>query len=199
MHYLRRHLRGMTRLQPGIGRCFSTPTNLSMHGNVLGGENMTPQALQTFQAWHTGVSASMHAEDTPDPEKIVKALYDRVDPKCKFYPPTYFTPWEGRDEMLVLLSCVSEVFGKTFTYGRQWLSPDGRDWALEFTADVGESNKRITGIDLVKLNEDGKMIEFVVLARPPNGVSELKNQMMIKVPPRLVKLKLKQGMSSIFG
>ena len=101
--------------------------------------------------------------------------------------------------MLLLLSCVSEVFGKSFTYGRQWVSPDGRDWALEFTAQIGNSKKGITGIDLVKLNEDGKIVEFMVLARPPNGVAELKSQMMQKVPPRLAKLKLQQGLGSIFG
>ena len=141
----------------------------------------------------------MIADSIPDPEAIKKNMYDCVDSKCKFYPPTYFTAWEGRDEMLLLLSCVSEVFGKSFTYGRQWVSPDGRDWALEFTAQIGNSKKGITGIDLVKLNEDGKIVEFMVLARPPNGVAELKSQMMQKVPPRLAKLKLQQGLGSIFG
>ena len=34
--------------------------------------------------------------------------------------------------MLVLLGCVGDVFGKSFTYGRQWLSDDGHQWALEF-------------------------------------------------------------------
>lgn len=154
---------------------------------------------QTFETWHASVTAAMHSDQVSDPELMMKSMYECVDPKAKFFPPTYFTAWEGRDEMILLLSCVSEVFGKSFTYGRQWLSPDGKDWALEFTADIGTSGKAITGIDLIKLNEDGKIIEFVVLARPPNGVAELKSQMMQKVPSRLAKLKIKQGLSSIFG
>lgn len=154
---------------------------------------------QTFETWHSSVTASMHADQIPDPDTMKKNMYDCVDPKCKFYPPTYFTLWEGRDEILLLLTCVSEVFGKSFQYHRQWISPDGRDWALEFTADIGDSKKGITGIDLVKLNDEGKIVEFVVLARPPNGVAELKNQMMKKVPPRLAKLKLQQAVGSIFN
>ena len=46
-------------------------------------------------------------------------MYSRVDKMCKFYPPTYHTPWEGRDEFLLIIECVSEVFGPSFTYGRQ--------------------------------------------------------------------------------
>ena len=41
---------------------------------------------------------------------------------------------------------------------------------------------------LVKLDEAGRMIEFTVLARPPNGVDALKREMMKRVPPRLAAL-----------
>jgi hypothetical protein len=202
MHGLRRNLCAVGR--SGAARYLSSTgaNNLRAHGNVLGGESITPESLRTFETWHRSVTSAMHADQVPDPEVLKETMYDCVDSKCKFYPPTYFTPWEGRDEMLLLLSCVSEVFGKSFVYGRQWLSPDGRDWALEFTANIGDSKKAITGIDLVKLNEEGKIVEFIVLARPPNGVTELKTQMMKKVPPRLAKLKLKQAsesLSSLFG
>ena len=91
-------------------------------------------------------------------------------------------------------SCVSEVFGPSFEYGRQWLSDDGREWALEFTADVGDSGKTVHGIDLVSLCEEGKIMEFTVLARPPNAVAALKDAMMRKVPVRLAKLKAKQAL-----
>lgn len=173
--------------------------NLQVHGNVLGGEHMTPAALNTFETWHRSVSKAMHSDLVPNPDELKESMYSVVHTNCKFHPPTYFTPWEGRDEMLLLLSSVSEVFGKSFKYGRQWISPDGHDWALEFTASIGDSNKSITGVDLIKLDDEGLIVEFTVLARPPNGVAELKSQMMQKVPPRLAKLKLKQGMEKIFG
>ena len=87
---------------------------------------------------------------------------------------------------------MSEVFGTSFTYGRQWLSPDGHDWALEFKADIADTGRSIDGIDLVKLDEAGRMIEFTVLARPPNGVDALKREMMKRVPPRLAALKMRK-------
>lgn len=40
----------------------------------------------------------------------------------------------------------------------------------------------------------GKIVEFIVLARPPNAVAELKKAMMQKVPMRLAKLKAKQAL-----
>ena len=82
-----------------------------------GGENMDPRARATFEAWHNAVDEAMRG-DTPS-EATKTAMRDRVDKKCKFYPPTYHTAWEGRDEFLLLIECVSEVFGKSFTYGRQ--------------------------------------------------------------------------------
>jgi hypothetical protein len=111
-----------------------------------------------------------------------------------FRPPTYFKPWVGRDETLLLLGCVSDVFGESFTYHRQWLSEDGREWALEFTADIAGTKKSVTGIDLVSLCDSGRICEFTVLARPPNAVDALKSEMMRKVPMRLAKLKAKQAL-----
>ena len=176
-------------------------TDLSKYGNVLGGEIFVPEALDTFITWHQCVSMAMqHGPTIDNAAKVTmeQKLRSRVDDKCKFYPPTYFSHWTGGDEFVLLISAVSEVFGSSFRYDRQWLSPDGLDWALEFSAEIGDSKKRIDGIDLVKLDENGRIIEFRVLARPPNGVVELKNAMMAKVAPRLAKLKAQQALGSLF-
>ncbi len=78
----------------------------------------------------------------------------------------------------------------------QWISPDGKNWALEFTANIGGDKKKgITGIDLVELDDDGKIVDFTVLARPPNAVEELKKAMMMKVGLKLGQQKAK----SLFG
>ena len=75
------------------------------------------------------------------------------------------------------------VFGPSFTYHRQWLSDDGKDWCLEFKAEIEGDNKSVVeGVDLVKLNDEGKIVDFRVLARPPNAVEALKNAMMRRVP-----------------
>ena len=77
---------------------------------------------------------------------------------------------------------------------RQWLSNDGRDWALEFEAQIGESGKTLHGIDLVNLSDDGLIAELSVLARPPNAVEALRQEMMRRVPVRLARLKARQAL-----
>ena len=159
------------------------------YGNVLGGERCNPAAFNAFKAWHEALDMKM--TDNSSDDDIYKVMAPHVAAKVKFHPPTYFAVWEGRDKFLLLISCVGEVFGPSFEYGRQWLSPDGKSWALEFTAKIGDSGKGITGIDLVELDDEGRIVDFVVLARPPNGVEELKKAMMMKVPPRMAMMKAK--------
>ena len=87
------------------------------------------------------------------------------------------------------------MFGSSFRYGRQWLGERGHEWALEFTTEVGAGSKKLlTGIDLVSLDEAGKIKEFTVLARPPNAVALLKDEMMRRVPMRLAAMKAKKAM-----
>ena len=159
---------------------------------VFGGEKASPTCTNTFEAWHSSVNAVMYQGGSVD--ELHRTFAPHVDPQCIFRPPTYFTPWHGRDETLLILGCVSQVFGQSFKYGRQWLSPDGREWALEFSANVGASERIVHGIDLVSLGEDGRICEFTVLARPPNAVAALKDEMMRRVPVKLAALKAKQAL-----
>ncbi|KAL1510617.1 hypothetical protein AB1Y20_006918 [Prymnesium parvum] len=156
---------------------------------IYGGAAATAPAAAAFVAWHDAISAGTRGDAS-----AIERLRPHVHERCIFRPPTYFTPWEGGDELVLLLSCVGEVFGSSFAYGRQWLSEDGRQWALEFRADVAGSGKAIDGIDLVALDADGKIVDFTVLARPPNAVEELKRQMLRRVPVKMAALKAKQAL-----
>ena len=151
-----------------------------------GGPETCEKAMATFEAWH-------RALETMDGTLLRPHVHDA----CEFRPPTYFKPWEGGDEFVMLIDTVAKVFGPSFTYTRQFLSDDGRDWALEFHADIAETGKRLEGIDMVRLDEDGKIVDFAVLARPPNAVAALKDEMMRRVPPRLAALKVKQAASAL--
>jgi len=156
---------------------------LKSFGNVLGGDNASLAVKGTFVAWHLAVQDARI-------DSLERFLAGRVAEQCTFHPPTYFPPWKGRREFLMLVTAAGEVFGDSFEYNRQWLSEDGREWALEFSAEIGATGKKIEGIDLVSLDEHGLIQEFKVLARPPNAVSALKDAMMMKVPPRLAMLYL---------
>ena len=156
----------------------------------FGGHGASPASRATLKAWHNAVDAALSGNG--DSDAAMKALGAHMEPACIFRPPTYFKPWTGRDEVLCLLQSVSEVFGPSFMYGRQWLSDDGREWALEFSAEVGNTGRTVHGIDLVSLSEQGKIAELTVLARPPNAVEALKGEMIRKVPMRIAALKAKQ-------
>ena len=166
-------------------RCLSSTRSLAELG-ALGGERCSEPAAATFRAWHAAVDQAMAGGDP------VPLLRPHVHDECVFRPPTYYKAWTGGDETLLLLHCVSEVFGESFRYSRQWLSPTGHDWALEFRADIAQTGKSIDGVDLVKLDEQGKMVELSVCARPPNGVEALKSEMMLRVPPRLAAMKARR-------
>lgn len=95
---------------------------LKAFGNVLGGEQICPKALGTFTAWHEAVSAKMNGTVT-DENIMAERLSPHVHKEVVFEPPTYYKGYKGNEEFLTLLNCVGEVFGKSFVYGRQWLSP----------------------------------------------------------------------------
>ncbi|MNY75188.1 hypothetical protein D3C86_2144020 [compost metagenome] len=46
---------------------------------------------------------------------------------------------------------------------------------LEFSAKVGE--KELKGIDLIRFNEQGRIVEFEVMVRPLSGLQALGEQM----------------------
>ena len=176
---------------PGALRSFSTAG--SGPDAAFGLSSATPQALKTFHMWHECADAVLSGRESQS--EAMARMRPHLRDDCVFRPPTYHGAWTGADETLLLLGTVSEVFGASFQYGRQWLGSDGHEWALEFTTEVGAGSKKLlTGIDLVSLDEAGLIKEFTVLARPPNAVALLKDEMMRRVPMRLAAMKAKKAM-----
>ena len=147
---------------------------------------MNGYAEETFRLWHKCVESAV--DGSASPGWLRQTLAPCVDEHAQFCPPTYYKSYVGRDQLLLLLETATEVFGSSFRYHRQWLSEDGTEWGLEFTAEIADSKKQIKGIDLVSLNEAGKITKFEVLARPPNAVAALKEEMGRRVPEKLEKL-----------
>ncbi|MEX7508270.1 nuclear transport factor 2 family protein, partial [Acinetobacter baumannii] len=50
---------------------------------------------------------------------------------------------------------------------------------LEFSADVGD--KSLKGIDMIRFNEQGKIVDFEVMIRPMSGLAALAEQMGIRI------------------
>jgi hypothetical protein len=85
-----------------------------------------------------------------------------------FHSPYLPEPYAGREATALILTTVSEVL-QDFTYHREII--EGTSWALEFSARVGD--QWLKGIDLIRLDDDGLIVEFEAFVRPYNGLRAL--------------------------
>lgn len=121
-----------------------------------------------------------------DEEAIKPLLADDV----AFLPPTYWATWTGSDAVAAVLGHVGQVFSE-FRYRR--IMGDGNDWALEFQCKVGDLDA--VGIDLITLNDDGKIQKFEVVMRPYKTVGALRDAMNKRVMTDARFLKFKDALS----
>ncbi len=95
-------------------------------------------------------------------------LQDMLAEDVVFRSPFLWRPYTGRQAAWLILTNVAEVF-EEFQYHREVV--DGSDWALEFSARVGDLS--LKGIDLIRVDEEGWIVEFEVFVRPANGLQAL--------------------------
>ena len=91
-----------------------------------------------------------------------------------FRSPVAFHPYPGKQVVFFILSNVIQVF-ENFTYHREFISEDGNNVVLEFSAQV--SDKKLKGVDMIQFNEEGQIIDFEVMIRPKSGLEALAAQM----------------------
>ncbi len=90
----------------------------------------------------------------------------------EFRSPFAFTPYRGRRTVAGLLQTVIQVL-REFRYHRQFAADDSV--ALEFSASVGALS--LKGIDLIRLDAEGRIVEFEVMIRPANALLALGEEM----------------------
>jgi hypothetical protein len=78
-----------------------------------------------------------------------------------FHSPVTFHPFVGRDTVTRLLGEVVQVF-EDFRYTDELVTEGAH--ALIFRASVAD--KEIEGVDLLRMNEQGKIADFTVMLRP---------------------------------
>mgnify|MGYP002511965008 FL=1 len=91
-----------------------------------------------------------------------------------FRSPVAFHPYPGKQVVFFILSNVIQVF-ENFTYHREFISEDGNNVVLEFSAQV--SDKKLKRVDMIQFNEEGQIIDFEVMIRPKSGLEALAVQM----------------------
>ncbi len=120
---------------------------------------------QNLERWHKVVF-----------EQDMELLQTLLDENVEFHSPTVWSPKLGRDVTAFILSNVIDLF-EDFQYHREWT--DGNEMALEFSASV--RGKNVKGVDLIRWNDEGKIIHFEVLVRPLNGLQALFEEMSDRV------------------
>ncbi len=122
-----------------------------------------PLIAASLQEWHRIVTAG-------DPAALPALLH----PDVVFRSPVAFKPYRGAATVALILRTVFGVFSG-FAYERQFVTAEGFDVALEFRARVGERD--VKGIDLIRFDAAGRIVDFEVMIRPASGLAALANEM----------------------
>jgi hypothetical protein len=93
-----------------------------------------------------------------------------------------FKPYVGAPLVSLILGTVIGVF-EDFVYHREMASVDGRDLVLEFAAKV--AGRELKGIDMIRFDAQGKIVEFEVMIRPMSGLQVLGDEMARRLAPLL--------------
>jgi ketosteroid isomerase-like protein len=120
-------------------------------------------AKEGLEKWHGFVKSQDMAE-----------LSDLLTDDAVFYSPVVHTPQEGKAITTMYLMGAAQVLGNSdFTYVREVV--DGENAVLEFTGVV--DGITINGVDMIRFNEDGKIVEFKVMIRPLKAINLLHQKM----------------------
>jgi hypothetical protein len=115
-------------------------------------------------------------------------LDDLLHEDVVFYSPIVYTPQEGREITKLYLTAAGQTLpgdgareggdggGESsggFRYTKQVLASDTA--VLEFETTVG--GKYVNGVDIIRCDDDGRIVEFRVMIRPLQAVNLVHEQM----------------------
>jgi hypothetical protein len=104
-------------------------------------------------------------------------LANLLDDEVIFYSPVVFTPQRGKDVTSIYLLAAKEILGGgpqgAFRYAKQVLAGDTA--VLEFETTL--SGKYVNGVDIIRCNADGKIVEFRVMIRPLQAINAIHEAM----------------------
>lgn len=115
-------------------------------------------------AWHA------YMEGGGDPQALRAMLAE----DAVFHSPVVHTPQEGREKVFAYLHAASHALGgDDFRYLREIV--DGEQAMLEFATTL--DGIQINGVDIIRWNTDGKIIDFKVMVRPLKAINKVWEKM----------------------
>ena len=116
-----------------------------------------------LKKWHEGLTSN-------DPNFLDEIL----DESCVFTSPIVFKPIEGKEmSKLYLMGAGQTLDMDRFEYVRELV--DGLDSVLEFETYIGDIS--VNGVDIIRWNDEGKIINFKVMIRPLQAIGALQKKM----------------------
>ncbi|HZR35566.1 MAG TPA: nuclear transport factor 2 family protein [Nevskia sp.] len=119
--------------------------------------------IDTLATWHRILK-----------NKDVAGLRDLLAEDAVFHSPVVHTPQAGRAKATMYLAGAFQVLSNdSFRYVREIVGP--RDALLEFMVEI--DGIAINGVDLIRWNEDGRIVDFKVMLRPLKAINLIHQKM----------------------
>ena len=123
---------------------------------------MSTQFERFLKEWH-GV---MEGKDAAKLDNL-------LDEDVVFYSPVVHTPQRGKFITKMYLMGASESLQDEFVYTKKIIN--GLNGVLEFSCKIDDII--VEGVDIIELNEAGKVINFKVMVRPLKAVHKIHERM----------------------
>jgi hypothetical protein len=119
--------------------------------------------IDTLSTWHALVES-----------RNAKGLNSLLADNVVFHSPVVHTPQVGKAITVQYLSAAFHVFfNESFKYVREVTGP--ADAVLEFQVEIDAIS--VNGVDMLKWDGEGKIVEFKVLIRPLKAINLIHQKM----------------------
>jgi hypothetical protein len=107
-------------------------------------------------------------------ERNPRGLDELLDADAVFYSPVVHAPQLGRKLTAIYLAAAFQVFfNPSFRYVREIVGSG--DAMLEFETEI--EGIQVNGVDIIKWNEAGQIVEFKVMLRPLKAINLIHQRM----------------------
>ena len=119
--------------------------------------------IDTIDAWHDLVAT-----------RNLSGLDALIADNAVFHSPVVHTPQVGKERVLRYLTAAFSVFFvDSFRYVRELVGDN--DAVLEFVLEIGGIS--INGVDMIRWDDDGRIVEFKVMIRPLEAINLIHQKM----------------------
>jgi hypothetical protein len=125
--------------------------------------------IDTLAVWHQIV-------ESRNASGLDSLLSDRI----VFHSPVVHTPQVGKAVTTQYLTAALRVFfNESFSYVREIASR--HDAVLEFQVEIDGIS--VNGVDMIKWDDEGKIVEFKVMIRPLKAINLIHQKMAARLTP----------------